>query len=144
MTATREFFIGQDYYGSAPAPDEIVHNETHQQIGQAFFCPICSDIWARAVISGCPTAVRHRPCERHDPGFKLGRNSLGHVSSGEIPGSMYLMESRSWNLGLPDAVIRREFLLHLKWASRSPVMEKVVASIAEDIYNCLYQPRSKR
>lgn len=142
--ATREFFVGQDYLGGAPAPDEWVHNEIHQAVGQAFFCPICADCWARAVISGRPTQVRHRPCERHQPGFKLNGNSLGHVSFGEIPGSLYLMENREWNTSLPDAVVRREFRLTLAWAAVAPQLPAGVASMAQDMLHYINQPRRSK
>lgn len=144
MTMTREFFVGQDYLGSCPAPKEIVHNEMHDPIGQAFFCPICVTIWAAAIVPGQPTQVRHRPCSAHRPSTQSGTSSLGAIHSGDIPGSLMLSESRAWNDSLPDRVVVRELQVSLAWAMHSPVIEKSVASIAEDIYNCLYQPRSKR
>jgi hypothetical protein len=142
--ATREFFVGQDYLGSAPAPEEYVHNEIHSPIGQAFFCPICSDIWARALIQSCPTMVRHRACERHAPGFQLNGNSLGYVSTGEIPGSLYLVESRAWNDSLPDGVVRRELRVTLQWAIHAPQLPEWVASAAQDVLHYINQPRRSK
>lgn len=145
MQRTRDYFVGQQYLGSGPAPQELVHNEIHQPIGQAFFCPICSEVWAQALVQGQPTQVRHRPCTRHKPGDRFGVNSLGIVSPYDIPGSLMLAESRQWNDNLPAAVVTRELVLTLEWAFYASVLPPGIASIAKDVHNLIistqHQPR---
>lgn len=130
---TREFFVGQDYYGSAPAPKEWIHNELQDPVGECFFCPICSEIWARAIIVGQASMCRHRPCDRHSAGVRYTPSSLGIIHSGEIPGSLYLVESREWNASLPDRVVRRELALTLRWASTASMLPPGIASICKDM-----------
>jgi hypothetical protein len=132
---TREFFVGQQYLGSGPAPQEFVHDEVHDPIGQAFFCPICSEVWAQALVEGQPTQVRHRPCAKHRPGDRYSFNSLGHISQYDIPGSLWLAESRTWNDSLPERVVARELQITLAWAIAASVLPPHIASIAKDVHN---------
>lgn len=148
---TREYFIGQQYFGSGPAPQEFVHNEVHQPIGQAFFCPICAEVWATATVQGAPTQVRHRFCGKHNSleareKANGARNcsSLGRINSSEICGSLWLDESRTWNDNLPPAVVARELRLTLEWALHASVLHPGIASTCKDMVEFIQQSQRKQ
>lgn len=137
MTFTRHFFIDGQFLGSAPAPVAWHHEQQCAPIGQAFFCPICSELWANCPVEGQPSTVRHRHCAKHPPGTRHGESSLGHVHGFEVAGSLFLDEEARWNASLPPRVVQREFALHLRYAvSRWPGH---IASAASDILKSIHQ-----
>lgn len=144
MPWTREYFVGQTYLGSGPAHPEIVHNEIHDPIGEAFFCPICSEIWAQALVAGQGTQVRTRPCAKHKPGDRHGTCSLGYVSQYDIPGSLWLVESRTWVNSLPERVLAREVLITLEWAANASVFPSGIASMCKDMVELIQQSQRKQ
>lgn len=131
MTFTRHYFVDQQYLGTSAAEVQFVHGEVTAPLGHVFFCPICSEAWGRCIVDGQPSLVRHRFCERHVPGERVGNNSMGHVHSFEVPGSLWLDEDRTYNEHLPPAVVFRELCLHLKWASEQANLP--IASAAQAV-----------
>ena len=73
-------------------------------ISYAFFCPVCVEIWARAVIFDSSCFCFHVPCKKHAyPGIK-------------VPGSLYPAGDPDFLSAMPREVLQRELLLHLDYA----------------------------
>lgn len=79
----------------------------------AYFCPVCGDIWARALVENTTWRIEATPCESH----------VFHAVSSykRIPGSFLTSTlsaentttgSRAQTLDvMPNSVLKREFLL---------------------------------
>lgn len=135
MKFTRHYFIDGQYLGSGPAPVHWHHNEQCAPLGQAYFCPICAEIWANLPVDGQPSTVRHRFCIKHALGERYGESSMGSVSPFEVLGSILLDEDATFNANLPPAVVEREFAVHMRYA-----ISRFAGGIASDaaaIYNSL-------
>ena len=137
MRWTRNFIVGQRSLGSAPAASNFVHAELACPLGVAFFCPLCGVVWGGGYVEGEATQVRHRPCIEHDLGERLGGSSMGVVSHYDIPGSMLLSESKTWNDSLTPEIWERELRVTLRWAAHNPATPISVASLAQDMLSLL-------
>jgi len=102
---------------SVRGTSEVPFNEARTH---AFFCTTCGIIWARVAAEDSPDGlheVHSVPCEYHTP--------QGAVDWSKVPGSILyyaltknLSSAMSWSCTLdylPDALVEREFYLHLKW-----------------------------
>ena len=78
--------------------------QKQRPISYAFFCPVCADIWARALIFDTDWFCFHVPCKKHAyAGIK-------------VPGSLYSAGDVDFLQSLPSEVLTRELLLHLDYA----------------------------
>ena len=108
----RHFFIRGQYICSAPAEPHRVHSELCQPYGRAFFCPLCSEVWALAPVEGQPTHCHHAFCDKHHPEDPvIGTWNFGHIYSWDVPGSLWISYENQWNLDLPKEILEREFML---------------------------------
>jgi len=104
MPYLRHFWLGNTYLGSAEDHLRFVHAEVQQPQPYAMFCPTCGELWARMPVDGSSREWRiiGGYCERH-PG----------TSRFVVPGSLILNWEPELYEILPEAVLRRELLLHL-------------------------------
>lgn len=58
-------FISGQYKGQFEIDKRQVHGQWMNVEGIAYFCPECSDIWARILIQGRPSQVISVPCRLH-------------------------------------------------------------------------------
>lgn len=99
----QHFIIQGQLLGSTDRTWKRVHGEVQLPYAYAFFCRQCCDIWARCPIDNQPQwHIVGAPCHKHSD------------SPFDVPGSVWSRWEREWNDALPDAVIEREFHLHLK------------------------------
>lgn len=110
--------------------------ELAPQQGVAFFCPICCEIWFRAISDGEPSTAYHRFCSSHSPGTSFGTSSLGNVWLTDIPGSLWRVEDREWNRALPPAALTYELVVTLKWLAALTADPEMRADIVE-VFNSL-------
>ena len=73
-------------------------------ISYACFCPVCAEVWARAVIFNEKFFVFHIPCKKH---------AYDGIS---VPGSLWPVGDADFLNALPREVLVRELLLHLDYA----------------------------
>ena len=99
----RHYFIRGKYIASAKPTWYRVHGILTFPWGTAFFCPICSEIWAIATIENRETYVTSRLCDKH----------VASPSRG-LPGSLWIHWEPEWNKDLPTELLTREYLIHLK------------------------------
>lgn len=137
MKHKRTFFADNISLGSAPCASNFAHAELQAPLGAMLFCPLCAKVWGGGWVDGEATQVRHRPCRFHAPGERLGSSSMGVVSHYNVPGSLILEESRSWNDSLTPECWSRELELTLEWAAHVPNSSNVVASFAQDMLSLL-------
>lgn len=111
MPFFRHFYIREayekelTYRGSSDEHMRIVHAQLEQPAPYVVFCPVCGDIWARlpVVNSDREWQIRGGYCERH-------RQPTRFI----IPGSLILDWEPELTAILPDAVVIREFNLHMR------------------------------
>lgn len=99
----RHYFIRGEYKGAATPSFAPIHGIMTIPNGKAFFCPICSEVWALAPIDGKETYVEHVVCEKHEP-----------TPTRPAPGALYLPWDKTWNDDLPVELLEREYLILLK------------------------------
>jgi hypothetical protein len=104
--------------------------------GEAFFCPICAEVWALILVQGRSTGVRHRACDRHSHSLPSG-SSLSSIHTGDLPGSIWLDEDRTVNAAMPPEALSRELTLTLRRASAFWPLPAGVASLALALYDDL-------
>ena len=75
-------------------------------LGAAFFCSTRGRIWALCPIADREFMIWSIPCANHTRSFA-------------VPGSIYLSWDADFNAAMPDAVVRREFEIHLAYAERN-------------------------
>lgn len=73
-----------------------------EPIGYAYFCPECAQTWALCPIAGKSFQVWSIPCGKHEAELR-------------VSGSIWLPWDEEFNNALPEAVVRREFELHLAY-----------------------------
>lgn len=125
----RHFFIEGKFMGQAIARERRICHLYVQPKGFHFFCPHCGELWAQLPIEGdlqqvlTVSCIKHPPCQYEIPGslFPVGVHPDGWEDQ-------YLEE-------MPDAVISREFVVHLAWASVS--FRDPIASACRDMLNFL-------
>lgn len=105
MAFFRHFYVNGEYLGSSEDPSRIVHATLTQPIPYVMFCPVCGEIWARmpVVNSMADWRIIGGYCEKHQPPTRF-----------MVPGSLILNWEPELTKILPDAVIRREFELHIR------------------------------
>jgi len=109
MHYRRQFFVGSKYLGEVPCGPIQAHEDSIAPYGEAYFCPVCGDVWARVVVSSplsgqlSPFMVRAIPCEKHDKRTFCS-----------IPGSLYLGWGREYNTDIPDELVQYEFQQAMK------------------------------
>lgn len=80
----------------------------HNSPSYAWFCPVCGEVWARAITGG-RFAVWTRPCSKHlDP----------LLPSLAIPGSIWLAWDTDFTDSLSRELVSRELLLLLAHVER--------------------------
>lgn len=63
----RTYIINGENLGSGPASHRHVHESYEAQRSEAYFCPICAEIWCRMPVSPAQIwSVTPVICERHD------------------------------------------------------------------------------
>lgn len=112
---TRHFFLR----GRLVCTDQIGRIRVRETLtpphGEAFFCPLCSEVWGLAIVEGQPTAVHTSICDRHSHSASdYGDWNFGHLSPWEVPGSFWLTYDAQWSDNLPLEILAREFLLLTK------------------------------
>ena len=110
--STQHFLIRGKHYGTVERGQIWAHSERAAAFGYAFFCPLCTELWAQCPVEGQASQVHISPCDKHQIGERLGAWSHGHVASYQVPGSLMLSYDQTWNDVLPLAVLVREFHLH--------------------------------
>lgn len=110
--STQHFILRGKHFGTVERGRIVSRSETAPSHGCAFFCPICTDLWAQCPIEGEPSTVHIIPCDKHHPGDHFGSWSLGSVPRYQVPGSLMLSYDNTWNECLPLSVLVREFHLH--------------------------------
>jgi hypothetical protein len=105
---TRHFHINDSYFGSATEHRRQIHAQLDEPQHYAMFCPSCGDLWARMPVDGVTTLNWWRIiggcCEKCQP-----------ASPYVLAGSLIMNWEPDLQKILPEAVVRREFELHLKW-----------------------------
>ena len=110
----RQHFVIEDTdYGSSPREPEYRDGRTWAPLGYAFFCPLCTKLWATAVVSGQRTMVLTALCRNH-PWTAL-----------ETPGSLLHPFNQAFNAALPDGAVIRENLL---WIDNDTYFKQYLAS----------------
>lgn len=105
---TQHFFIENRHCGSSGRGYVPVHGNIRPPSSQAFFCPICAEIWARfPVEGGAIFEVSTVVCRKHK-----GR----WVS--EVAGSTIEPATGEPPMEFPPAVLEWEFQRHLDYAAQ--------------------------
>lgn len=125
------YFLGTQFLGTSSRAPELCGPGLAPVEGVAFFCPLCSEVWFRAISEGEASTVRHRFCPKHSPGESLGSWSHGRVWPSDVPGSLWLVEDRAWNEALPPAAVSHEFRVTLRWLTKQGDPE--LAALAKDV-----------
>lgn len=125
------YFLGSQFLGTSCRPPELCGPALAPVEGLAFFCPICADVWFRALSEGESSTVRHRFCPKHTPGESLGSWSHGRVWSSDVPGSLWLPEDKAWNEALPPLAISHELRMSLRWLAQQE--DPDLAPLARDV-----------
>lgn len=114
MQFFRHFYIGATYLGSSEDHIRFIHGEAQQPVPYVMFCPACGEVWARmpVVNSMANWRIIGGYCELH-----------GKSARYVVPGSLMLNWEPELTKILPDAVIRREFDLHVRLWERGHVGE---------------------
>ena len=99
---TQHFYIENRSFGSCERYP--LTQQKLRPISYAFFCPVCAEVWARAVIFGVDFFVLHIPCRKHT------------YSGIKVPGSLYPAGDADFLAALPREILLRELLLHLDYA----------------------------
>lgn len=94
------FFLHGELIHEQPARRHHIHAELAYPTGKAFFCPLCSEVWAVSAVETRETYTQHVLCERHEA-----------TPTRPVPGSLWLPWDRDWNESLPQQLLEREFLL---------------------------------
>lgn len=123
------YFLGSQFLGSALRPPELCGTQLAPVEGMAFFCPLCCEVWFRAIAEDESSTVRHRFCPKHSPGESLGSWSHGRVWSSDVPGSLWCPEDRSWNESLPPSAIAHELRMSLRWLSLQDDQELALLAV---------------
>lgn len=148
MKFRRHYFIEERYHGTVDEESKW-HRAGHRleaPIGNVFFCPACSRIWAQTPVEGGWSMCWSVACERHAPGDVVGHAGYGThtISSFTPPGSLWLAwdDETSPLASFPPSVISRELVIHLRWAAhdRSP-FDAGIASAAHALLQSLSATR---
>lgn len=98
---TQQFLVDGQYLGSCQRYPLLQHGHPQPPQSYGFVCPHCGDVWARAWIDNHPFFFFTRSCRKH------------HSRSLAPAGSLWLPLEIDFTAALPEAVMRRELLLHL-------------------------------
>ena len=110
MPHLQHFFAHGEYLGAVNRENIWVRTDFAPPPGEAFFCPLCNEVWFLAPVVGQATKVHHLACTSHKAGSRLGWWSLGVVP--DIPGSVWDFFE---GVELPKKLLEREFHLHMKY-----------------------------
>lgn len=100
----QHFFVEGRSLGSCPRYPIHQHGHPDKPQSFAFFCPVCAEVWARAVIFDTKFRVFTVPCRKHThDGWR-------------VPGSLWLPLELDFIAAFSGEVLKREFLLHLDYA----------------------------
>jgi len=105
----QSFFVEGRYLGSCPRPPINTSDlMLRQPLSLAWFCPVCAEVWARAVIPGRNFFCYHVACSKHQ------------YDGGGIPGSLWVGLSMEPDMlqAIEGDVLKRELELHLTYAER--------------------------
>lgn len=96
----RDKYLGEGVRGLNPRTNDRPRST-------AFFCPICGEIWARAVIDGSLWQISYVDCS------KCGK--LGVVN---FPGSVWSPFDDDFNKAIPPALFENELEIAIAWHRR--------------------------
>lgn len=106
--ALQSWYIEGEFLGTSGIPLEIVHANVQCPSSLAYFCPHKGDVWARRVVLLDGVVQRWRILCIPAPG------QPPHLIANPFPGSVILPLEEGMLHHLPEAVLRREFLIHTK------------------------------
>lgn len=102
-------FVGNRSYPPQLRGTLRVHEERWPPASYAWCCPVCGEIWARAVVRGRDFQFLTHVCEAHeDP----------QMPSLLVPGSLLMPWDENFNAALGSDLWLREFTLHFNHAQR--------------------------
>lgn len=117
----QHFYLWNTYVGASSVKANRHPSELRllYPMGKLFVCPICSEIWLRALTDGEPSEVLSVLCDKHPTNCRYGSWSPGwvHLILGR-PGSALLGYDEDWNWNLPTELLKREFLLLMEGVER--------------------------
>ena len=106
----QHFFIDGQYIAQASrGPYTDPSGITYHPSSLAWFCPICGEVWARACVDGAMFTTVPAVCRKH-PATTAGPYDR------RFPGAIWATHLGRLLKDLPEAVVRKEFLLHLDYA----------------------------
>lgn len=115
---TQYIFLRKELLAVSKVGKFWVREQLCAPYGEAFFCPICAEVWATVTVEGQPTHCRNAFCERHEIGDRLGTWSFGTVERWQLPGSLWSSYDSVWNSRLPPAALQRELLLTIAYREK--------------------------
>ena len=110
----QHIFIEDTYMGTIMRPKYYYKGSFVPPEGVAFWCGLCSRVWAILLVDGQITTIDHCICEKHKVHEHVGYWNAGW---GGYPGSVFMnFGFVGWidatDLEWPKEVIKREFLLY--------------------------------
>lgn len=110
----QHFIIRGKHLGSVDRKPIFVHEKVQQPWGEAFFCPICSELWAVCPVEGRESSVYRRACDRHPVQYRHDSNGL-----------LNLPWDSTFSDNFPPAVIRYELLQEFRHAEELGILPPV-------------------
>lgn len=126
--ARRHWFIEGKYLGVSEAKRRWAGPRLIEPKGFHFFCPECGETWAHCPVDGQKHEVWSKPCSKHRWEAKAFIGTVGTLYPSEIAGSIILPWEREFVEEMPEAVVFREFLIHLRWGAESGSRPPGIAS----------------
>lgn len=108
MSVVQTFSVYGERLGFADRVPVCVHAEMQVPYSYTFVCQTCGEVWAKAFIREQVYLPLRTPCPQHPGSWLLDGP----------PGSMWLDWDKAFTDSFSDAVVRREFLLHLEHAEK--------------------------
>ena len=106
MTAFKQLFFYQDKF-LGESSRGLCLRTNDRPVSTAFFCPICGEIWARAVVEGSRWYTKHVECSR-----------CGKLGVINFPGSVWSPLDGDFNISLPREVLELELEIAIAWRER--------------------------
>lgn len=106
----QHFFIEGQYFGKAlRGPYTDTSGVTYWPGSNAWFCPLCGDVWARACVEGATFTTITAVCRKH-PATSNGPYDR------RFPGTLWKPYLGRLLEAFPEEVLQRELSLHLDYA----------------------------
>ena len=117
QTFTQHFIVDGEHLATIETGPVYYRGQFIAPDGIAFFCPLCSTLWAVCPVEGHSTNVMTCYCKRHRPGDKTF-DGWGAVMQDDLPGSLWLDWPEYWPGHLPLPVLWRELELEVAEVER--------------------------